>query len=145
MKKSSYSEALEKVLRREPRFDEQVYYFIREALDHTIEQLNKPVEGPARHVTGVELLDGIRDFALKEYGPMAYRVLTHWGVRNCADFGDIVFHLVEVGILGKTESDQRDDFHGGYDFKEAFLAPFVAQRTKTNRRKTRNPSRSTTS
>lgn len=129
MKKISYTEALAQIVRADPRYDQQAYLFIREALDFTIQKLEKPIEGPGRHVSGAELLNGIRDYAIQEYGPMAFRVLAHWGIHSCEDFGEMVFNLVDKGILGKTENDTRSDFEGGYDFHEAFCAPF---RSATN-------------
>ncbi len=124
MKKISYTEALAQIVREDPRYDEQAYLFIREALDYTIQKLEKPLEGPGRHVSGAELLHGIREYALREFGPLAYRVLAHWGIHSCEDFGEMVFNLVEKGILGKTENDSRGDFQGGYDFEDAFQSPF---------------------
>jgi uncharacterized repeat protein (TIGR04138 family) len=124
MKKVIFNEALAQILKNDPRYDEHAYLFIREALDFTIKMLSKPAEGRARHVSGGELLEGIRQYALKEYGPMAKTVLNRWGVHRCEDFGDIVFNLVGSGILGKTEEDRREDFAGGYDFEQAFRAPF---------------------
>lgn len=125
MKKISFNEALEQILRKDSRYDEHAYLFIREALDHTIKLLSKPVEGPGRHVSGSELLEGIRDYALKEFGPMAHTVLKHWGISSSEDFGNIVFNLVDTGILGKTDEDRREDFAGGYDFDDAFRKPFL--------------------
>ncbi len=126
MKKVSFREALAQIVREDPRYDEQAYVFLREALDFTIHRLEKPTEGPGRHVSGQELLDGVRAYALQEYGPMAYRVLTTWGVESCRDLGEVVFNLVEKGILGKTENDSRADFEAGYSFEEAFRRPFRA-------------------
>jgi len=77
-----------------------------------------------RHVSGQELLEGLRRFALDQFGPMAKTVFDHWGVRRCEDFGEIVFNMVEKGILGKTDQDSREDFRGGFDFEEAFVKPF---------------------
>lgn len=125
MKKISYNEALSQIVAEDPRYDEHAYLFVREALDHTIQTLNKPTEGPGRHVTGRELLDGIRDYALQEFGPMAPRVLSHWGIKECEDFGEMVFNLVNKGILGKTDKDSKTDFANGYDFHDAFVAPFL--------------------
>ena len=136
MKKISYNEALSQIVREDPRYDEHAYLFIREALDHTIQTLDKPTEGPGRHVTGRELLEGIREYALQEFGPMARRVLAHWGVHTCEDFGEIVFNLVNKGILGKTENDQKDDFSGGYDFNESFVQPFLPKTPKQNQQET---------
>ena len=124
MKKASFSEALQDLLRRDTRYSEPAYFFVREGLDHTIKQLAKPPEGPARHVTGRELSEGLRDLALKEFGPMARTVLAHWGVHATGDFGNIVFNLVGEGILGKTDQDRPDDFLDVYDFEESFSRPF---------------------
>jgi uncharacterized repeat protein (TIGR04138 family) len=122
--KISYNEALAQIVKEDNRFHEHAYVFIREALDFTIQKLDKPLEGPGRHVSGGELLEGVREYALQEYGPMAQRVLKYWGITRCEDFGDIVFNLVEKGILGKTENDSRSDFVSAYDFDHAFRSPF---------------------
>jgi uncharacterized repeat protein (TIGR04138 family) len=124
VKKINFNEALGQILKDDPRYDEQAYLFLREALDFTIKLFAKPIGGPGRHVTGSELLDGIRQYALQEYGAMAKTVLNRWGIHKGEDFGNIVFNLVEKGILGKTEHDRREDFLGGYDFDEAFRQPF---------------------
>mgnify|MGYP005853966415 CR=1 FL=1 len=128
MKKVNFQEALLGILDRDPRYAEDAYHFLREALDFTIKLLEKPVEGPGRHVSGQELLEGIRQFALKEYGPMALRVLNTWGIRRTDDFGEMVFNMVGAGVLGKTDEDRREDFTGGYDFDAAFVKPFRATR-----------------
>jgi uncharacterized repeat protein (TIGR04138 family) len=124
MKQTDFHEALRKILEHDTRYAPDAYLFLREALDFTIKLLKKPDKGPTRHVSGAELLDGIRQFALQEYGPVTLRVLQHWGVRRCEDFGEIVFNLVESGALGKTEEDRREDFAGGYDFERVFAVPF---------------------
>ena len=124
MKKPSFADALAELVQEDPRYSEAAYYFIREALDHAIKMYDKPLEGPGRHVSGKELLQGIRDFALQEYGAMARTVLNAWGIEETADFGHLVFNLVEKNVLGKTEEDKLEDFENGYDFDEAFAAPF---------------------
>ena len=77
-----------------------------------------------RHVTGQELLTGLRHFALDQFGPMAKTVLDYWGIRRCEDFGELVFNMVDKGILGKTAEDSRADFRNGFDFDEAFVHPY---------------------
>ena len=119
MKTPGTEELLEPILKRDPRYTVEAYFFIREALDHTVRQLDKP-----RHISGQELLDGIRKYALGEYGPVTKRVLSEWGITECIDFGHLVFNLVNEGLLGKTDEDSLDDFSNGYDFTEAFLQPF---------------------
>lgn len=122
MKKPNTNDLLDSVLKRDPRYTAEAYFFVREALDHTVRQLAKP-----RHISGQELLLGIRDYALGEYGPLTKRVLSEWGINECVDFGNIVFNLVNEGLLGKTDEDSIEDFIDGYDFTEAFLDPFRPQ------------------
>ncbi len=120
----NFDEALEKILARDPRFSRDAYHFVRESLDYTQKLISKENRGSVRHITGQELLDGIRQFALAQFGPMTVTVLEEWGVKNCRDFGDIVFNMVESSLLAKTEKDTRDDFNTGYDFTDAFRKPY---------------------
>ncbi len=119
MKQPNTDDPLQTILARDPRYTFQAYAFVRAGLDYTVRRLEKP-----RHVSGQELLDGIREFALAEFGPMAKTVLNGWGVARTDDIGEIVFNMVESGLLGKTEKDSRADFANGYDFDEAFRKPF---------------------
>lgn len=127
MHEVSFEEALELIHAKDSRFHDDAYRFVREALDHTQKSAGKDNRGRIRHVTGQELLGGIRDFALTQFGPMAMMVLNEWGINTCQDFGDIVFNMVEIGLLAKTEKDSRTDFSGGYDFYEAFRRPFLPE------------------
>ena len=126
MHKQNFAEAVDEILRKDSRYDRDSYYFVREGLDFTLKMLKKSAHAQQahRHVSGQELLEGLRRYALDEFGPMAKTVLDHWGVRKCADFGEIVFNLVEKGVLGKTEQDRLEDFKSGYDFDEAFVKPY---------------------
>jgi uncharacterized repeat protein (TIGR04138 family) len=124
MQEVNFDEALEKILAHNTRFSRDAYLFVREALDFTQKMISKENRGTIRHVTGVELLEGIRQFALQQFGPMAITVFDEWGVRDCKDFGEIVFNMVEIGLLAKTEKDTRDDFQTGYSFIDAFQKPF---------------------
>jgi uncharacterized repeat protein (TIGR04138 family) len=139
MQKVNIQDALDKIAKKDPRYRRDAYVFVREALDHTLKLLKKPDREEATriaretgdeskkylaHVTGQELLEGIRALALQQYGPLAKTVLDHWGVHGCEDFGEIVFNMVEVGLLGKTATDSKADFAGRYNFDEAFVKPF---------------------
>jgi uncharacterized repeat protein (TIGR04138 family) len=124
MQEINFEEVVEKLYGQDSRFARDAYHFTREALDYTQKLISRENKGAVRHVTGQELLEGIRQFALQQYGPMTATVLEEWGVRSCTDFGEIVFNMVESGLLAKTEKDTRDDFHQGYDFTEAFRKPF---------------------
>lgn len=132
MQKAGFTEALETILANDSRYDREGYFFVRDALDFTIKQQKKGKGESPRHVSGPQLLDGLKQYALKEYGPMAISVLEYWGIRSCEDIGNIVFNLVQHEVFGKTSEDRIDDFRTGYDFFDAFVAPFLPER-RTNR------------
>ena len=115
---------IDSIVARDPRYHRDAYHFLREALDYTQKAISKANQGKVRHITGQELLAGIRAFALAQYGPMTLALLQEWGVNRCEDFGEIVFNLVEQRVLRKTDTDTRADFAGGYDFDDAFAKPF---------------------
>jgi uncharacterized repeat protein (TIGR04138 family) len=125
MHEPTFDDGLEQIVAKDPRYPRDAYLFIRESLDHTQKRIVRSSRGQLRHVSGQELLDGIREYALSEFGPMTTTVFEEWGVRSCQDFGEIVFNMVESGLLAKTDTDSRDDFAGGYDFQEAFRKPFL--------------------
>ena len=108
-----------RISRKDTRYAPEAYEFVNEALGYTCVTLDR-----MGHVSGQELLQGIRKCALDKFGPMAKFVLNNWGVHKCEDFGNIVFNMVESGLLGKTANDSIDDFKEGYEFSEAFEKPF---------------------
>jgi uncharacterized repeat protein (TIGR04138 family) len=124
MHEVNFDEAVEQILAKDPRFSRDAYMFVREALDFAQKLVAKRTSGAIHHITGQELLEGIRQFALQQFGPLAATVFEDWGVKNCRDFGDIVFNMVEIRLLAKTDKDSRDDFQNGYDFNDAFRKPF---------------------
>jgi uncharacterized repeat protein (TIGR04138 family) len=125
MQAVNFEEIVERIIKNDPRYGASAYQFLREALDHTQKMITKPVKGSGRHVSGRELLEGIREYGLSQFGPMTMSVFAEWGVHRCEDFGELVFNLVESELLKKTETDSRDDFKTGYDFFEAFRRPFL--------------------
>ena len=124
MQEINFDESVELILGSDTRYHRDAYGFMREALDFTQKLVGKENQGKIRHVTGGELLDGMRQYALQQFGPMTTTVFEEWGIRNCQDFGEIVFNMVENGLLAKTEKDSREDFQNGYDFTDAFRKPF---------------------
>jgi uncharacterized repeat protein (TIGR04138 family) len=99
------------------------YRFLFAALRWTQERLGRhkqPAESAAAHVSGRELTEGIRDFALQNFGLMSMTVFRHWGISRTDDFGAMVFELVARGELNKTDKDRLSDFADVYDFEEAF-------------------------
>ncbi len=120
-----FNEVIRAIRRDDTRYAKGAYYFLRQALDYSIKSFHERGElGETNHLSGQQLLEGIREFALDQYGPMARSVLGHWGVKQCEDFGNIVFNLVDSKVLGKTEQDSPEDFSGGYSFRAAFDQPF---------------------
>ena len=107
--------ALLSVFDKDKRYAPEAYSFVMSALGFTTKRL-----GRKGHVSGGELLEGIREYALEEFGPMARLVLEHWGVKKTDDFGEIIFVMINAGILGKTEKDTKKDFADRFDFKNAF-------------------------
>jgi len=133
MHEASFDEAFARIQAKDSRYHRDAYLFVREALDHTQKTIAKDPRGRIRHVSGQELLAGIRDYALQQFGPMAKTVLEEWGVKTCEDFGEIVFNMIEVEWLAKTAKDSRADFAGGYSFEEAFCKPFLPSTKQTIR------------
>lgn len=113
------NELLKTILQHDPRYKAEAYAFVRGGLDYTVRRMETP-----RHVSGQELLGGIREYALEQFGPMSKTLLEEWGITRTEDIGEIVFNMVENGLLGKTDEDSREDFAGGYDFEQAFRHPF---------------------
>jgi len=127
MQQPNFNEVVSLICKEDSRFNRKAYDFVRLGLDQTVKELRKKDGGRAersRHVTGAELVEGLRVYALEQFGPLAKTVLNAWGVRRCRDFGDIVFNLIEYKVFSKTESDRPEDFADIFDFDEAFVRPF---------------------
>jgi uncharacterized repeat protein (TIGR04138 family) len=126
-----FEEVVEKIIAQDPRYTRDAYHFVREALDYTQKRVHKEARmrknRQDRHVSGQQLLEGIREYGLGLFGPLTQFVFNEWGLHRCEDFGEIVFNLVDHGngMFGKTDQDSRDDFKGGYDFDVAFRQPFL--------------------
>ena len=105
----------QRLMALDTRYDERAYAFVLGALEEVVSRLPR-----RRHVSGGELTEGCRDLALRLWGPLAKTVLEHWSIRSTRDIGEIVFNLLEVGILSKDEADSREDFDDLFDFKNVF-------------------------
>ena len=133
MQQPEFPEIVDLICKEDNRYDKMAYDFIRQGLDHTVKELRKQDakrKAGSFHVSGPELLKGMRVFALEQYGPMANTVLKSWGVTRCRDFGAIVFNLIEYNVFSKTENDRLEDFGEVYTFNDAFVKPFLPKRTK---------------
>ena len=112
---ADFEKELKNILTADPRYNRDAYPFIFEALRYTLNSI-----GEKRHVSGRELAEGIRDYAKDQFGGLAKMVLEQWGMHKTDDFGEIVFHLVDHGLMGKTDDDRKEDFNGVFDFEDAF-------------------------
>ena len=114
-----YREKLCQVVRADGRYGVEACYFLFDALHYTQQKLERET-----HVTGQELSEGIRDYALEQFGMMALAVFESWGISKTDDFGEIVYLLIAHSLMSKTEEDSKEDFSGIYDFQEAFQESF---------------------
>ena len=110
---------MDRIRLKEPRFDERAYLFVLGALEFCQQRLEE-----RRHISGKELALACRDLALEKFGVMAGLVLEHWGVRSSADLGDVVFTLVDLGLLMSQPSDSREEFADVFDFDQAFAREY---------------------
>ena len=115
MEVPTLQETLGQLQRRNPRFAVEAYLFVLGGLHKKLAGLDRP-----RHISGAELADAVRDLALERFGLLAKIVLEHWGIHTTEDIGEIVFLLVDHGVLTKQETDRREDFAGLFTFEEAF-------------------------
>ncbi|MCF7729489.1 MAG: hypothetical protein K9M81_03875 [Chthoniobacterales bacterium] len=126
-------QAVNIIVDKDTRYRRDAYFFLREVLDFTIKRRRKNRKlNVTTHVSAVELVEGFRDRALQEFGPMAITVLDYWGIQSSSDIGEMVFHLIEIGILGKTENDTRASFAHLLDFKQVFVSPFEPAISSSN-------------
>jgi len=138
---SDPSHAIAELLQKDGRYSYEAYVFVFEALSYAQQALgmgadcpSAPTEpasceteepaGPQRHVTGQELCEAIRQLALHQYGYMAKTVLNSWGIHTTSDFGEIVFNLIRVGHMRRTQHDRREDFDNVYQFEAALEEAF---------------------
>lgn len=122
----SFEQAVAEIRSRDTRYAVAAYDFVRAGLDYTVKKTGRmaPGERRSRHISGQELCDGLREFALERYGVMSATLLKRWGLKQTDDFGTIVFQLVDAGVLGKTDEDSPDDFAHRFVFNEVFVEPF---------------------
>jgi uncharacterized repeat protein (TIGR04138 family) len=127
---SMFHPGLAEVVRRDGRYEYEAYEFLFHALHHTQKLLGREPPGDRRrvtsehHVSGPELLAGMRDLALREFGRMARTVFRLWGIERTDDVGEMVFNLVDAELMSKTDEDSRADFHALFDLDEALLHGF---------------------
>jgi len=110
-----FDAVVDQICEKDSRYKREAYEFIMEALTYTQKRFRR-----VKHVTGVELLAGIKQLLQRKFGLMTLTVLEYWGITTTQDFGNIVFNLVSHKILSKTEEDTLESFQNVYDFREVF-------------------------
>jgi uncharacterized repeat protein (TIGR04138 family) len=126
------SDTVARLVREDPRFRPEAYYFVFESLGYAQRAMglgsgkrgSRSRDEADRHLTGQQLCEAIRLYALEQFGYMAKCVLNSWGVRQTGDFGEIVFNLIRVEQMRKTPQDKREDFEDNFDFEEAFVSGY---------------------
>ena len=127
-------QAMRDLLSEDTRYKFEAYQFIREALQYAHENLDLPDveevtdvpfgEPQPKHVTGQQLCESCRCYALEQYGYLAKMVLGRWGIESTSDLGELVYNLIRIEQMRKSETDRREDFDNVYDFETAFEPEF---------------------
>ena len=139
--------------RERRRFTPEAYLFVFHALRYAVEELGYGASAPSDrppaaaaepkaaredasseevtaetlvepHITGQQLCEAMRQLALREFGYMAHTVLKCWGLTRTGDFGEMVYHLIELGLMKKTDRDRREDFEDVFDFETGLSRDF---------------------
>jgi uncharacterized repeat protein (TIGR04138 family) len=129
MQSAQFEESIATILRRDSRYDGLAYFFLKDSLDFTLKRCIETDGKQGRHVSGKELLEGFRDHALEQFGPMAATLFDEWGIKECRDVGNMVFRLIEEHVFGRQDSDKPEDFDGIFDFEQTFRAPFLPKKS----------------
>ena len=110
------------IMQQEPRFSEEAYAFVANAVTFTVGRLPSH-----RHVSALELLGGVHDYAKQEFGVLAYEVLYEWGIRSASDVGRIVYLLIGSGLLSASKDDAPEDFEVDFKLTDPPVAPGTNQ------------------
>jgi uncharacterized repeat protein (TIGR04138 family) len=113
--KQELDDILEQIFEADPRYSPGAYDFVLESLSYAQKKFKR-----TKHVTGIELLEGIKVLLMEQFGPLTLTVLDHWGIKSTEDFGNIVFNLVARKVLSKTEEDSLESFRNVFDFEQVF-------------------------
>ena len=112
------SDTFDDILAKDDRYSGRAYALLMDVVHY----LGKD----GGHMSAEDIMDEFRETALDQFGPLAYRVLTEWGLKSCEDLGEMMFNLAEFHRVKRDENDSHEGFVGGYDFEEAFLGPYQA-------------------
>jgi uncharacterized repeat protein (TIGR04138 family) len=137
MQKLDFAEAVAVLTDTDSRYHADAYFFLRDGLDQAVKARKRQL-GESGHVTGQQMCEGLRQLAIKAFGPMVPTVFEYWGIRKTDDFGEMVWNLIELGVFGRTDKDSREDFKNVYSFREAFVEPYIPRPAPRAERKTKS-------
>lgn len=130
MRDEKFTSTVERIVGNDPRYSSDAYAFISDAVLYTTKKLESEAKSQRRHISGKELLEGIKEFAIQQFGPMAPEVFRSWGLNNTLAIGHVVFNMVNNQLLGKSKEDSIEDFKNGFDFDTEFAKPFLPAESK---------------
>ncbi len=122
-------------IKKDPRYPIAAYAFVKESLRYAADVLEMgmdvaddtdlgeecvPIPQAEQHLTGQQLCEAIRQFSLNQFGFMAKVVMNEWGIYSTADYGNIVYNMIDAGLMKKSEHDRQSDFDAVYDFESEF-------------------------
>ena len=125
-----------RLMQADHRYKLEAYQLVRDALAYAQDVLelgsvSQESEAGERHLTGQELCHALRLLAIEQFGFMAHTVLKSWGIHSTSDIGEIVYNMIEVGLMRKSANDRREHFNNVFDFEEAFEREFEISVPKT--------------
>ncbi len=129
MKDEGFKNRVLKIIDNDSRYAFEAYEFISDAVHFTADRLQRHKQ-KNRHVSGRELLKGVSDYALEQFGPLAWEVLVHWGLRDGRAVGHVVFNMVEQKLLSASEEDSINDFDIDFSIEETLTKPFQPRKKK---------------
>lgn len=122
--------ALHQLVARDRRYPIEAYFFVRDALSYASDSMELSNQyhhesevyhtAEEHHLTGQQLCEAIREFSLNQFGYMSRIVLKNWGIESTSCFGDIVYNMIEIGLMKKSDRDRRSHFNDVYEFSAAF-------------------------
>lgn len=131
MSKVPFEQAVNDAVKHDPRYAPDAYHFLRDALDVTIKTMQQGRKSAVEHVSGPELCEGVRTYALQQFGPMVPTIFEAWGLGTTRDIGEMVFNLIRTRAFSRSDSDKVEDFENIYSFADAFQKPFLPTRGVT--------------
>ena len=131
MKTVDFYTKINEIVIQDTRYSFDGYVFINEAVIYTVKKSEESrMENESSHISGPELLNGVMEYALKNFGPTAYSVFCEWGILDSMAIGNIVFNMIEHRILSRSENDSIKDFKNAFDFKITLCSPFLSINSK---------------